>query len=50
MRKLTLNPELLTVQSFRTTTSAELATPTIGPIPDSPWCVPSIGGGSDCTY
>jgi hypothetical protein len=50
MRKLTLNPELLTVQSFRTH-SPELALPTVGPqIPDSPLCVPSMGGGGDCTY
>ncbi|HEU4884951.1 MAG TPA: hypothetical protein VFT45_22015 [Longimicrobium sp.] len=47
MRKLTLNPEVLTVQSFRTT-SPELAQSTVVPqIPDSPWCVPSMG---NCTY
>jgi hypothetical protein len=50
MRKLTLDTDKLAVQSFRTD-STELAQPTIGPqIPDSPLCVPSMGGGADCTY
>jgi hypothetical protein len=40
MRKLTLNPELLTVQSFRTD-SPELAQLETGPIADSPLCAPS---------
>jgi|GEM_PF-4924869 len=49
MRTLTLDPELLAVQSFRTTSSTDPILPTIGTTPDSPWCGPSMGG-TDCTY
>lgn len=47
MRKLALNPELLTVQSFRTT-SSDPAQPVTGTTPDSPWCGPSVI--ENCTW
>jgi hypothetical protein len=50
MRKLTLDPDALAVQSFGTASGELVALPTGPQIPDSPLCVPSMGGGSDCTY
>lgn len=51
MRKLTLDPELLAVQSFGTASGDPVAQQPTGPqIPDSPLCGPSMYGGSDCTY
>jgi hypothetical protein len=41
MRKLTLNPDLLAVQSFGID-SPDLDQPTIGTHPDSPLCAPSV--------